>query len=116
MKKLIIIIFLLASTICFAGDVVVSWNSNSEVDISGYLVYFGTDSTNLENSSRIYTGNVTKFRIAGLVTGIKYYFGIKAQDQNKNVSDMSEIVSHIAIKLSTVTCVKVESNSAELTY
>ena len=106
MKKLILIYMLFLNYNVFAADVKVSWNANSENDIAGYIIYFGTDST---LANRIDCGNVTELKISNLSTGITYYFGVKAYDTTKNISELSEIVSHQSKFINKVTGISVEN-------
>lgn len=72
---------------------IVSWDENSESDLAGYSIHYGS-------SSRIYgdsidVGNVTLFEIDSLTVGEIYFFAVTAYDDSGNVSDFSNEVSAI---------------------
>ncbi|MGC9325564.1 MAG: fibronectin type III domain-containing protein [Desulfomonilia bacterium] len=80
-------ILLVPATFASAAIVRVSWNSNSEADLDGYRVYYGT-------SSRIYphvvdVGLMNSTEINGLDTGVGYYFAVTAYDTSGNESGFS---------------------------
>jgi hypothetical protein len=68
-------------------DILLTWEVNSETDISGYRVYYGT-------SNRDYGLPIpvdgTEYSIAGLVTDVTYYFAVTAVDTSGNESGFSE--------------------------
>ncbi len=87
----------LAVTICslpcaHAADVTLAWDPNSEPDLDGYVLYWGT-------ASRFYTfsadvGNNTTYTINGLTQGQTYYFAATAYDINSNESGFSNEIVH----------------------
>jgi len=84
---LVIGMLLIPAAFAHAATVRVSWNSNSETDLGGYRVYYGTQ-------SRIYpqvvdVGITTNTNISGLSTGVRYYFAVTAYDTAGNESDFS---------------------------
>lgn len=76
----------------FAGSAILSWNANSESDLSGYKVYFGTSSRNYGTPTTV--GNVTTHTVSGLNTGT-YYFAVTAFDTSGNESGFSSEVNKI---------------------
>jgi hypothetical protein len=60
--------------------------------LAGYKVYYGT-------SPGVYTsivvGDITSYRIDGLVVGKTYYFTVTAYDASGNESDYSTVVSKL---------------------
>jgi len=69
------------------NKIVINWSENSESDLAGYKVYYGT-------SSRTYTeelnaGKSTSYTTPDLVPGVKYFFAITAYDTNNNESNYS---------------------------
>jgi hypothetical protein len=69
------------------GSATVTWNADTESDLAGYRVYYGTSSRNYPNS--ISLGKVTSAYISGLTVGTKYYFAVKAVDTSGNLSGYS---------------------------
>lgn len=70
-----------------AATVRISWNGNSETDIAGYKVYYGTSSGSY--AEIIDAGLATSADVAGLSNGITYYFAVTAYDTSNNESDFS---------------------------
>lgn len=73
------------------GSATVTWNANTESDLSGYRVFYGTSSRNYPNS--ISVGKVTSATISSLTKGTKYYFAVKAVDTSGNLSGYSAEVT-----------------------
>lgn len=71
----------------FAGEAILSWNANSEPDLAGYKVYYGTSSQ--DYGIPIDVGNFTSHTLTGLTKGTTYYFAITAYDTSSNESDFS---------------------------
>ncbi|HPX49375.1 MAG TPA: fibronectin type III domain-containing protein [Deltaproteobacteria bacterium] len=89
---LIIISFLILSpAMGFAASVVVSWNANTESDLAGYIVYYGTRSGNYTAS--VDTGNVTRYQFNNVQTGVTYYVAVSAYDTSGNESELSDEAS-----------------------
>lgn len=77
----------------------INWNMNSESDLAGYIVYYGTASrtysamsTSIGLSGNGSTGTPSKI-IAGLLDNTTYYFGVTAYDATGNESTFSGEVS-----------------------
>lgn len=90
MKKLIPLLacFLLLLTNAWGADVKVSWNANSESDVAGYKLYYGTAAGTYSATKDV--GNV----ISTIVTlspsvGQKYYFAVTCYDTSGNESAKS---------------------------
>ena len=71
-----------------AADVTIAWDANSEPDLDGYIVYYGTASGDYSNSFDV--GNKTEHPLNGLSAGTTYYFAVKAYDTSDNQSDFSK--------------------------
>jgi len=76
------------------GTINLAWHPNTEPDVAGYKVYYGT-------SSRIYgpgidVGNVKTFALTGLIKGRRYLISVKAYNTSRHESDFSYEVSSIA--------------------
>ena len=70
-----------------AANVRLQWNPNSESDVSGYRVYFGTSSGSYSQSVNV--GKVLDYTLSGLSAGQNYYFVATAT----NVSGIESIYS-----------------------
>ncbi len=67
------------------------WDKNQELDLSGYLLYYGASSGNYGPPVNLL--NVTNYDIHGLDPNTTYYFAVKAYDHAGNVSAFSNQVS-----------------------
>jgi hypothetical protein len=76
-----------------AGTATLTWDPNTEADLSGYRVYHGTESGNY--STIIDAGNVTEYTVNGLDDGKTYFFAVTAYDTSGNVSGYSNEVSKL---------------------
>ncbi len=74
------------------GCVHVSWDANSEPDISGYTVYYGTESVAFGEASvyadSISAGLANAVNICGLPDG-RHYFAVRAKSESGMVSGFS---------------------------
>ena len=74
--------FLLASLLVFplqkghCSQVTLTWDPNSEPDLAGYDIYYGTSSGNYQWN--IDVGNVTTYTLTGLNMGVTYYIAATA--------------------------------------
>jgi len=75
----------------WAGSVTVSWDPNTEADLAGYRVYYGTQSRNYQTTLDV--GLDTFKVVSNLQNGVRYYFAVTAYDTANNESDFSEEVS-----------------------
>ena len=80
----------------------INWNMNSESDLAGYIVYYGTQSgiygsmsTSIGLSGDGSTGRPSKL-IGGLLDNTTYYFGVTAYDLTGNESTFSADVESSA--------------------
>jgi hypothetical protein len=81
------ILFLLQIPSCvFAATVQLDWNANTESDLAGYKVYYGTSSGTYGTS--IDVGNVVTYDINNLTDG-SYFFALTAYDTSGNESGFS---------------------------
>jgi hypothetical protein len=74
-----------------AQTVIVSWQANSEPDLAGYKVYYGTHSRRYGFQKEV--GLVTISEIAVLPPGDVVYFSVTAYDSSGNESDYSNEVA-----------------------
>jgi hypothetical protein len=70
------------------------WAPNTEPDLAGYRVYYGTRSG--RHRYCVDAGKETEFRLEGLEAGVRYYFVVTAYDLRGNESAPSEEVSWVA--------------------
>ncbi len=75
----------------YYSQATLTWDANTESDLSGYRLYYGTSSGNYSNSED--AGNKTSHSLSGLKSGQTYYIVARAYDSSGNESDdSSEIV------------------------
>ncbi len=74
----------------FAASVLISWNANTESDLAGYNLYYGTQSGIYGTKTDV--ENVTTYQF-NAQTGTTYYFAITAYDTSGNESGYSSEVS-----------------------
>jgi len=73
-----------------AGQVTLAWDANTEPDLSGYRIYYGTASGTY--GTPINVGNVLTYTVTGLTDGLTYYFALTAYDTFGNESGYSNEV------------------------
>jgi len=84
----------LLSQSAWAAQIRLAWDPNSEPDLAGYKIYYGTASGTYTNS--ITVGNVTTCTLTGLPDGQTYYIAATAYDTSGDESGYSNEVSGIA--------------------
>ncbi len=92
MRRLAIGLIVSVSTVAWAGRATVSWDPNTEDDLAGYKVYWGTQ-PNRNYTDVLDVGNVTSHTFDNLQEGQTYYFAVTAYDRAGNESGFSEEVS-----------------------
>lgn len=90
--------FFLNTVSAFAENMDLSWDSNTESDLAGYKVYYGSSSGNY--GIPIDIGNRTTYTLTGLDLGT-YYFSVTAYDTSGNESGFSNEVSKTILTSST---------------
>ena len=74
-----------------AAQVPLAWDPNTEADIAGYKIYYGTVSS--AQAESIDVGNVTAYTVMGLPEGKTYFFAATAYDRYGRESGFSNEVS-----------------------
>lgn len=78
------------NTAALAINVTLSWDANTESDLSGYNVYFGTAAGSYGDPVNV--GNTTRHTLSDLADGT-YYFTVTALDTSNNESVFSREIS-----------------------
>ena len=81
----------LCTSLATAGSMTLTWDANRESDLSGYRIYFGTQS-NRNYADLVDVGRVNSYKINGLDEGKTYYFAVTAYDNSGNESGFSDEV------------------------
>ena len=103
-KKLIFLLFLISIALpgCGGGGdgsgggggggtITLAWDANTESDLAGYKVYYGTASGSY--GTPVNVGNVTTYQLTGLTPGQVYYLALTAYDPAGYESGFSNEVS-----------------------
>ncbi len=75
----------------FAGSVTVTWDPNTEPDVTGYTVFYGTQSGVYQFTQS--AGSATTSTVDNLTPGQTYYFAVQAVSLNGLTSPLSQEVS-----------------------
>jgi len=86
---------ILVSGAAQAADVTLAWNPNSEPDISGYRVYYGTNPGSY--GQPINVGNITTATIPNLSDAATYYFAVTAYNTSGLESGFSNEVAKVSV-------------------
>ena len=84
-----------------ASALTLAWDPNTEDDLAGYKVYYGTRSRDYDYV--IDVGNVTQYTVTSLESEKRYYFAVTAYDTSENESSFSEEVTGEAPNIHTLT-------------
>jgi hypothetical protein len=76
-----------------AASLTLAWDPNTEPDLAGYKVYYGTRSDDYDVA--IAVGDVIQYTVWGLEPETRYYLALTAYDTSWNESDFSWEVSAI---------------------
>ncbi len=87
----LLVLFALLTASVYAGSVTVTWDRNTEPDVTGYTVLYGTQ-------SGVYTfsqaaGSATTWTVDNLTAGRTYYFAVQAVNAAGMTSPLSQEVS-----------------------
>jgi len=96
-RKLFLLALLASAILCMgfatnsqAANVNLSWSPNSDADLAGYNLYYGTASRTY--GTRVNVGIVSSYTLTGLNAGT-YYFAVTAYDSSGNESGFSNEAS-----------------------
>jgi hypothetical protein len=91
--------FAITVTLAPPGSATVQWvaptnntNGSALTDLAGYVVYWGTSSNALTQTSTVSNASATSYKVAGLAAGT-WYFAVQAYDSHGNQSALSNIAS-----------------------
>ena len=87
-----LLLALLISVWARAEQATLAWDANTESDLAGYKLHYGTASNSY--SVHIDVNNVTTYTVVGLTAGQTYYFAATAYDASGNESGYSNSVSY----------------------
>lgn len=76
------------------GGLTYAWDANTESDLAGYKLYYGSDSGQYTDSITLDTH--TTYTLRGLVVGVRYYAVLTAFDFYNNESGYSLEVEGVA--------------------
>ena len=77
----------------WAKDVTLEWDPNTEPDLGGYIVHYGSESGVYDNSLDV--GNFTSAVISGLDPDADYYFAVSAYNLDGLTGALSEEVPDV---------------------
>jgi hypothetical protein len=80
-------------TTAYAGQVTLGWDPNTEPDLAGYKIYYGTASGNYTESFDVKNWTATSCTITNLIEGQIYYFAATAYNISLVESPYSEEIS-----------------------
>ena len=88
----VLLVALLISVWARAEQVTLAWDANTEADLAGYKVHYGTASGSYTTSVDVH--KVTTAIVTGLAAGQTYYFVVTAYNAANNESGYSNQVSY----------------------
>ena len=71
----------------WAVDITLGWDANTETDLAGYIIHYGTGGGVYSDS--IDVGNTTQYTLTNLQDGVDYFLAVTAYDFNNSESDYS---------------------------
>jgi hypothetical protein len=92
---LLAVALLVSPMVAYGATVTLAWDANTETDLAGYKIYYGTGSG--DYLEPIDVGNTTQYTHTGFAEGVTYYIAVTAYDVDNNESAYSaELVHTIA--------------------
>lgn len=101
---ILLAVFIFGANLAWAGSATLSWNANSEADLAGYKIYYGTSARTGSDpktcglcgySTSVNVGKVTTYAFSNLTNGQTYYFSVSAYDTSNNESAFSSQVNKL---------------------
>jgi hypothetical protein len=90
---LVLFVFTLSQS-AFAAQIRLAWDPNTESDLAGYKVYYGTEPWSFGEPKKL--KKLTTFTLTGLTKGERYYIALTAYDRTNHESWFSNQVDGIA--------------------
>ncbi len=82
-----------------AADVSLAWDANTESDLAGYRVYYGTSSRQyggpIDVGNPTPVGNQVSYIVTNLTPGVQYYFAVTAYNSSGSESGYSNEVTTV---------------------
>ena len=91
---------LLFSRVGLAAEIRLAWDANTESDVAGYKIYYGTSSKSYTGSVDV--GNTTTYTLTGLTQGQTYYIAVTDYNASGSESGYSTEVSGVATETAPV--------------
>ncbi|MGD8334649.1 MAG: fibronectin type III domain-containing protein, partial [Desulfobacterales bacterium] len=88
---MVLTLFIAPLPAAIAEDVTIGWDANTEPELAGYKIYWGTSSGNYTSSKDV--GKTTTATIDGVEEGTTYNLVVTAYDNQGNESGYSNQVS-----------------------
>jgi hypothetical protein len=104
---IVLFVFAFSENFALAGSATLQWNANSETDLAGYRIYYGTSArtgtdpktcTLCGYATKVDVGKVTTYTVSNLTNNTTYYFSVSAYDTSNNESAFSAQVSKLISK------------------
>ncbi len=113
-SSICVVMLLLFADASLAGSLIATWSANTEDDLAGYIIYYGTESGNYTVEEDV--GNTTVYVAEDLQDGQEYYFVVKAYDFAGNVSAPSTEVSATVGAANLVALYQTETETVKLVW
>jgi hypothetical protein len=84
--------FIFLPSAAYAASITLAWGPSPDVNVSGYRIYYGTESRNYTHHTDD-VGNVTQYTINGLYKNAIYYFAVTSLTDDGRESDFSTEVA-----------------------
>ncbi len=113
-SSICVVMLLLFAGTSWAGSLIATWSANTEDDLAGYKIYYGTESGNYTVEEDV--GNTTVYVAEDLLDGQEYFFVVKAYDYAGNVSAPSTEVSATVGAANLVAVYQDDTESVKLVW